>query len=65
MSKNQAELAAWSLLGLIVLFSNNVIQFLTNLGWQNAQANFLVVVVAVGLIIYHANIVRAIVRGVK
>jgi len=53
----------WVSVGLVILFSNQIIEFLSNLGFSNPQANFLLVITVVLIVLKHSQIVEIIMRG--
>lgn len=56
--QNRIAISIWLFIGIILVFSNNVIAFLGNLGIESGTANIGIIFLAVILAYYHANIAK-------
>lgn len=62
IKKTTAELGIWAFIGIVLLFSNNVIDFLRNVGFklEAPTGTLVIIVLAVLMAYYHEHIAREI-----
>ena len=56
--QNRIAISIWLFIGIILVFSNNVIAFLANLGVESGTANIGIIFLAVLLAYYHVSIAK-------
>lgn len=56
--QNRIAVSIWVFIGLIIILSNNIIEFLSIFGVESSTANILIVFAMVLLAYYHVNIAK-------
>ena len=65
LDKKQSKLAlgVWAVIAAVIILSNNIIEFLTNLGVVESSANLLIITGIILLAFYHQSIARELAKA--